>query len=114
MSCSTRLEISTRGSSASLDYANSWRAQHMEWAYHADWMSCSTRLEISTRARRYGCTNIADIVPPYAKELGITFLPGIGIADVTTIQNRHTETVDRALVSRNSVLAPKFTAERVY
>ncbi|MQM05739.1 hypothetical protein Taro_038556 [Colocasia esculenta] len=43
-----------------------------------------------------------------AKELGITFRPGIGIAYVTTIRNRHSETVDRALVSRDSVLGPKF------
>ncbi|MQM22889.1 hypothetical protein Taro_055948, partial [Colocasia esculenta] len=42
------------------------------------------------------------------KELGITFHTGIGIAYVTTIQNRHSETVDRALVLRNSVPGPKF------
>ncbi|MQL86806.1 hypothetical protein Taro_019354 [Colocasia esculenta] len=51
-------------SSASLDYANRWRAQHTEWAYHGDRKSSSTRLEISTRGRRYGCTNIAGIVTP--------------------------------------------------
>ncbi|MQM00414.1 hypothetical protein Taro_033135 [Colocasia esculenta] len=34
---------------------------------------------------------------------------GIGIAYVTTIRNRHCETVDSALVSRNSVPGPKFT-----
>ncbi|MQL97887.1 hypothetical protein Taro_030583, partial [Colocasia esculenta] len=42
------------------------------------------------------------------KELGITFRTGIGIAYVTIIRNRHSETVDRALVSRNSVSGPKF------
>ncbi|MQL69198.1 hypothetical protein Taro_001506 [Colocasia esculenta] len=40
--------------------------------------------------------------------MGITFRPGIGITYVTTIRNRHSETVDRALVSRNSVPGPKF------
>ncbi|MQL90440.1 hypothetical protein Taro_023022 [Colocasia esculenta] len=44
-----------------------------------------------------------------AKEFGITFRTGIGIAYVTTIQNRHSETVDRALVSQNSVPGSKFT-----
>ncbi|MQL82859.1 hypothetical protein Taro_015328 [Colocasia esculenta] len=49
------------------------------------------------------------IIPaPLAKELGITFLQGIRIAYVTTIRNRHSETVNRALVSRNSVPVPKF------
>ncbi|MQM23036.1 hypothetical protein Taro_056097, partial [Colocasia esculenta] len=48
------------------------------------------------------------IPTPSLKELGITFCTGIGIAYVTTIQNRHFETVDRALVSRNSLLGPKF------
>ncbi|MQL75140.1 hypothetical protein Taro_007537, partial [Colocasia esculenta] len=96
------------GSSASLDYANRWRGQHMESAYHGDRKSCSTRIEISTPGRRYGCTNIADIVTPSAKELGITFRPDIGIAYVTTIRNRHSKTVDRALISQNSVSGPKF------
>ncbi|MQM18507.1 hypothetical protein Taro_051499 [Colocasia esculenta] len=86
------------GSSASLDDANRWRAQHTESPYHGDRKSCSTQLEISTRA----------------KELGITFRLGIGISDVTTIQNRHSETVDKALVSRNSIPGPKFATERVY
>ncbi|MQL81213.1 hypothetical protein Taro_013665 [Colocasia esculenta] len=79
-------------SSASLDYANHWRGQHTESAYHGDRKSCSTRLEISTPA----------------KELGITFCPGIGIAYVTTIRNRRSETVDRALSSWNSVRRLKF------
>ncbi|MQM23095.1 hypothetical protein Taro_056156, partial [Colocasia esculenta] len=51
---------------------------------------------------------------PSAKELGITFYTGIGIAYVTTIQNRHSETVAKALVSRNSVPGRKFPPERVY
>ncbi|MQL73874.1 hypothetical protein Taro_006201, partial [Colocasia esculenta] len=42
------------------------------------------------------------------KELGITFRLGIRIAYVTTIRNRHSEIVDRALVSRNSISGPKF------
>ncbi|MQM22516.1 hypothetical protein Taro_055569 [Colocasia esculenta] len=65
------------------------------------------------------------IPTPSAKELGIPFRTGIGIAYVTTIRNRHSETVDRALnrhsetvdralVSRNSVLGPKIPPERVY
>ncbi|MQM23596.1 hypothetical protein Taro_056661, partial [Colocasia esculenta] len=49
-----------------------------------------------------------------AKELGITFRTGIRIAYVTTIRNRHSETVYKALVSRNSIPGPKFTPERVY
>ncbi|MQM05806.1 hypothetical protein Taro_038624 [Colocasia esculenta] len=48
------------------------------------------------------------IPTPSAKELGITFRPGIRIAYVTTIRNRHSEAVDKVLVSRNSVLGPKF------
>ncbi|MQL93941.1 hypothetical protein Taro_026591 [Colocasia esculenta] len=51
------------------------------------------------------------IPTPSAKEQGITFHPGIGIAYVTKIRSRHSEPVDRALVSRNSVPGPKFTAE---
>ncbi|MQM21896.1 hypothetical protein Taro_054943 [Colocasia esculenta] len=37
------------------------------------------------------------IPTPSVKELGITFRTGIGIAYVTKIQNRHSETVDREL-----------------
>ncbi|MQL85894.1 hypothetical protein Taro_018418 [Colocasia esculenta] len=48
------------------------------------------------------------ILTPSAKELTITFRPGIRIAYVSTIRNRHSEMVDRTLVSRNSVLGPKF------
>ena len=47
------------------------------------------------------------IPTPSAKELGITFRTDIGIAYVTIIQNRHSETVDRSLVLRNSVPGPK-------
>ncbi|MQL98537.1 hypothetical protein Taro_031251, partial [Colocasia esculenta] len=57
--------------------------------------------------RRYGHP-LQFIPTPSAKELGITFRTGIRIAYVTTIQNRHSETVERALVSRNSVPGPKF------
>ncbi|MQM22888.1 hypothetical protein Taro_055946 [Colocasia esculenta] len=53
-------------------------------------------------------------IPLRERELGITFRTGIGIAYVTTIRNRHSETVDRALVSRNSFPGPKFPPERVY
>ncbi|MQL83516.1 hypothetical protein Taro_016021, partial [Colocasia esculenta] len=81
----------------SLDYANRWRSPHAEPHSHSDWKSCSTRREISSSA----------------KQLGITFRTGIGIAYVTTIRNRHSETVDKALVLRNSVLEPKSTPERV-
>ncbi|MQL82904.1 hypothetical protein Taro_015387 [Colocasia esculenta] len=48
------------------------------------------------------------IPTPSAKELGITIRTGIGIAYVTTFWNRHSETVNRALVSRNFVPGPKF------
>ncbi|MQL92111.1 hypothetical protein Taro_024739 [Colocasia esculenta] len=64
----------------------------MEPTCHGDRNSCSTRREISSQA----------------KELCITFHSGIGIAYVTTIWNRHSKTVDRALVSRNFVLGLKF------
>ncbi|MQM23624.1 hypothetical protein Taro_056691 [Colocasia esculenta] len=45
---------------------------------------------------------------------GITLRTGIRIAYVTTIRNRHSETVDKALVSRNSVPGPKSPLERMY
>ncbi|MQM18309.1 hypothetical protein Taro_051295 [Colocasia esculenta] len=78
--------------SDSLNYTNRWRIPHAEPTSRSDRKSCSTRREISSPA----------------KELGITFRTGIGIAYVTTIRNRHSETVDMALVFRNSVLRPKF------
>ncbi|MQL83524.1 hypothetical protein Taro_016015, partial [Colocasia esculenta] len=53
------------------------------------------------------------ILTPSAKELGITFRTGIRIVYVTTIRNRHSETVDKALVLWNSVLGPKSPPERV-
>ncbi|MQM15660.1 hypothetical protein Taro_048608 [Colocasia esculenta] len=90
--------ISPIPSSDSLDYANRWRSPHVEPPSHSDRKSCSTRCEISSPGRGYGCPNIADIVTPSAKELGITFRTGIGIAYVTTIRNRHSETVDSVLV----------------
>ncbi|MQM21242.1 hypothetical protein Taro_054278 [Colocasia esculenta] len=80
-------------SSDYLDYANRWRSPHAEPPSHSDRKSCSTRREISSPA----------------KGLGITFRTGIGIAYVTTIRNRHSEMVEKALVSRNSVPEPKFT-----
>ncbi|MQL69913.1 hypothetical protein Taro_002223 [Colocasia esculenta] len=73
--------------SDSLDYANHWRSAHAEPPSHIDRKSCSTRREISS--------------------------PGIGIAYVTTIRNRHSEMVDKVLVSRNSVPGPKSHTERV-
>ncbi|MQL73675.1 hypothetical protein Taro_006017 [Colocasia esculenta] len=79
-------------SSDSLDYANRWRSPHAEPASHSDRKLCSTQREISSPA----------------KELGITFRTGIGIAYVTTIRNRHSETVDKVPVSQNSILGPKF------
>ncbi|MQM23016.1 hypothetical protein Taro_056077 [Colocasia esculenta] len=101
-------------SSDSLDYANRWRSPHAEPPSHSDRKSCSTRREISSPGRGYGCLNIADIVTLSAKELGITFRTGIIIAYVTTIRNRHSETVDKALGSRIFVLGTKFPPERVY
>ncbi|MQM21029.1 hypothetical protein Taro_054061 [Colocasia esculenta] len=53
------------------------------------------------------------IPTPSSKELGITFRTGIGIAYVTTIRNRHFKPVDKALLSQNSILGPKFPPERV-
>ncbi|MQL82989.1 hypothetical protein Taro_015467, partial [Colocasia esculenta] len=83
--------------SDSLDYANRWRSPHAEPPSHSDRKSCSTRHEISSPGRGYGCPNIADLVTPSAKELGITFRMGSGIAYLTTTPNRHSETIDRAL-----------------
>ncbi|MQL76733.1 hypothetical protein Taro_009127 [Colocasia esculenta] len=54
------------------------------------------------------------IPTPSAKELGKSFRTGIRIAYVTTIQNRHSETVDKVLVLQNSIPGQKFTPERVY
>ncbi|MQM07372.1 hypothetical protein Taro_040214 [Colocasia esculenta] len=72
------------GISDSLDYANRWRSAHAEPPNQSDRKSCSTRCEISS--------------PAY----------------VTTIRNRHSETVDKAVVSRNSIPGPKFPLEHVY
>ncbi|MQM17894.1 hypothetical protein Taro_050872, partial [Colocasia esculenta] len=59
------------------------------------------------------CSHPLRFIPtPSAKELGITFRTGIEIGYVTTIQNQHSETVDRALVLRNSASGPKFPPER--
>ncbi|MQL77315.1 hypothetical protein Taro_009728 [Colocasia esculenta] len=55
---------------------------HTESACHDDQMLCSTRRENSS--------------------------PGIGIAYMSTIRNRHSEMVDKMLVLRNSVSGPKF------
>ncbi|MQM05832.1 hypothetical protein Taro_038648 [Colocasia esculenta] len=89
--------ISPIPSSDSLDCANRWQTPHAEPPSHSDRKSCSTRREISSPA----------------KELGITFRTGVGIAYVTTIRNRHSETFDKALVLRNSVPGPKYPPERV-
>ncbi|MQL74888.1 hypothetical protein Taro_007247 [Colocasia esculenta] len=48
------------------------------------------------------------ILTPSVKELAITFRPGIGITYVSTIRNRHSETVNRTLFSYNSVPRSKF------
>ncbi|MQM20743.1 hypothetical protein Taro_053771, partial [Colocasia esculenta] len=48
------------------------------------------------------------ILTPSARELAITFLSGIGITYVSTIRNRHFETVDKMLISWNSMPGPKF------
>ncbi|MQL84104.1 hypothetical protein Taro_016625 [Colocasia esculenta] len=36
------------------------------------------------------------------------------MANVTTIRNRHSETVNKALVSWNSITGPKFTLTRIF
>ncbi|MQL85609.1 hypothetical protein Taro_018141 [Colocasia esculenta] len=80
----------------SVDHVNPGRASLTESDSHGDRKLCSTRYEKSSPGSRYGCTNIADIVTPF------------GIAYVSTIQNRHSKTVDRTLVSQNSMSGPKF------
>ncbi|MQL99399.1 hypothetical protein Taro_032121, partial [Colocasia esculenta] len=97
-----------------LDYMNPWRGGHTESGSRGDRKLCSTRHENSSTGRRYGCTNIADIVTPSGRELAITIRPGIRIAYVSTIRNRHSETVDRTLVLQNSMPGRNSTAERVY
>ncbi|MQM01131.1 hypothetical protein Taro_033888 [Colocasia esculenta] len=74
----------------SLDYVNPGRGNHTESTCHGDQKLCSTQRENSS------------------PELAITFCSGNRIAYVSTIQNRHSETVDRRLVFRNSVPVPKF------
>ncbi|MQM04008.1 hypothetical protein Taro_036797 [Colocasia esculenta] len=122
-SCSSRREISFLGrgyGSDSLDYANRWRSPHAEPPSDSDRKSCSTRREISNprswiwvpEHRRYSHP-LPFISTPSAKELGITFRTGIGIAYVTTIRNRHSEKVVKVLVLRNSIPRPKFSPERV-
>ncbi|MQL91976.1 hypothetical protein Taro_024594, partial [Colocasia esculenta] len=116
------------GTSDSLDYTNRWRSPHTEPACHGDRKSCSIWREISSPRRtrivvRPGVetTREAPIRNRHfdpigkrshseisAKELGITFRPGIEIAYMNIIQKRHSETVDRALVSQNSIPGPKF------
>ncbi|MQM22198.1 hypothetical protein Taro_055247 [Colocasia esculenta] len=97
------------GSSDSLDYANHWQSPHAEPPSHSDrklsWIWVPEH-------RRYSHP-LRFIPTPTAKELGITFRTGIRIAYVTTIRNRYSETVNSALVSRNSVSGPKFPPERV-
>ncbi|MQM04049.1 hypothetical protein Taro_036841 [Colocasia esculenta] len=130
------------GSSDSLDYANHWRTPQAERPSHSDRKSCSTRREISSPGRGYGIGTLMRSTATYclssdsldfanrwrsphaeppshsdrksSKELGITLRTGLGIAYVTTIRNRHSETVDKALVSWNSVPGPKSPPERVY
>ncbi|MQL98464.1 hypothetical protein Taro_031175 [Colocasia esculenta] len=83
---------------ASLDYANWWRGQPMESAYHGDRKSCSTQLEISTPVcRLYSSpgarTRVADAIAyghPFAQK-GITFRSIIRITYMTPIRNRHSE-----------------------
>ncbi|MQL94798.1 hypothetical protein Taro_027444, partial [Colocasia esculenta] len=108
--CSTRRKNSCSHSNVSLDHVNLGRGGHTESASHGDRKFCSTRRKNSSLVRRYGCTNIADIIilTPSGRELAITFRPGIRITYVSTIRNRHSKTVDRTLVSQNSVSRPKF------
>ncbi|MQM22952.1 hypothetical protein Taro_056012 [Colocasia esculenta] len=53
------------------------------------------------------CSHPLRFIPtPSAKELGITIHTGIRIADVTTIRNRHSETVDKAMLTISPI--PRF------
>ncbi|MQL78679.1 hypothetical protein Taro_011128 [Colocasia esculenta] len=82
------------GSSASLDYANRWRGQHMELPITA----IGSHVQLGSRSPP--SSHPLRLIPtPSAKELSITFRLGIGIAYVTTIQNRHSETVDKKSIS---------------
>ncbi|MQM07886.1 hypothetical protein Taro_040739 [Colocasia esculenta] len=51
-------------SNVSLDHVNPGQGGHTESASHGDRKLCSPRRENSFPGRRYGCTNIADIVTP--------------------------------------------------
>ncbi|MQM11763.1 hypothetical protein Taro_044673 [Colocasia esculenta] len=55
--CSTR--------NVSVDHVNPGLGGHTESASHGDQKLCSTRHKNSFPSRRYGCTNIADIVTPF-------------------------------------------------
>ncbi|MQM11762.1 hypothetical protein Taro_044674 [Colocasia esculenta] len=69
-------------SNVSVDHVNPGRGGHTESTSHGDRKLCSTRLENSSPGRRN--------------------------AYVSTIQNRHSETVDKTLVSQNFVPGSKF------
>ncbi|MQM00040.1 hypothetical protein Taro_032777 [Colocasia esculenta] len=56
--------ISSFPSNVSLDYANPWWGNHTKSDCHDDRKLCLTRRENSYPGRRYGCTNIVDIVTP--------------------------------------------------
>ncbi|MQL74879.1 hypothetical protein Taro_007251 [Colocasia esculenta] len=111
----------------SLDHMNLGRGNDTESACHGDLKLCSTRHEnfslevvISSarellprsliwvhQHRRYSFP-FRIILTPSAKELAITFHLGIRIAYVSAIRNQHSETVNKMLVSQNSVPGLKF------
>ncbi|MQM17266.1 hypothetical protein Taro_050235 [Colocasia esculenta] len=84
------------GCSTSLDYANRWRGQHMESAYHVVFNSTRDLHPKSWKWVHEHCRYshpLRFIPTPSAKELGITFRLGIRMAYLTTIRNRHSETI---------------------
>ncbi|MQL91749.1 hypothetical protein Taro_024369 [Colocasia esculenta] len=112
-SCSTRREISSPVATPSITESLAEPIRGAAQSQRLEVMFNSTR-DLLPRSWiwvpehcRY--THPLRFIPtPSAKELGITFCTGIGIAYVTTIWNRHSKMVDKALVSRNSIPGPKF------
>ncbi|MQM18528.1 hypothetical protein Taro_051523 [Colocasia esculenta] len=105
-SCSTRREISFPESLAE-PTRGAAQSQRSEVMFNSTRDLLPRSWIWVPKHRRYSYP-LRFIPTPSAKELGITFRTDVGIAYVTTIRNRHSETVDKALVSRNSIPGPKY------
>ncbi|MQM04463.1 hypothetical protein Taro_037260 [Colocasia esculenta] len=92
-------------SNVSLDHVNPGWGGHTELVSHGDRKLCSTRCENSSPGRRYGCTNIVDIVTPFGN---------VSLHHVNPGRGGHTESAshgDRKLCStRRENSSPGFLA----